>query len=160
MDGINSLMDGWSNGDFEVLEKYYKDGLPEAHIINLIGVKENTFYFWKKRAREILLLLEENPDYKLGDGEKRVIRFHEICKKGKSEAVAKNLEYIQDAAKSSWQAAAWYLERVDRENFGKKQDINFNGVVATGDIDLTEEEKKQFKNNLSSFFGSSDGSDS
>jgi hypothetical protein len=39
------------------------------------------------------------------------------------------VQVIQGAAKASWKAAAWYLERRFSERWGKKESVNVNGHI-------------------------------
>jgi hypothetical protein len=45
--------------------------------------------------------------------------FFESVKKAEAQAIARNVAVIQTAAKDSWQAAAWWLERKHPHEWGK-----------------------------------------
>lgn len=47
-------------------------------------------------------------------------QFVQAIKKARSEAMDRNVEIIQTAAKKTWQAAAWYLERQFPEEFASE----------------------------------------
>lgn len=49
--------------------------------------------------------------------------FFNAVKKAESEAELRNVVIIQQAAKKSWQAAAWYLERKHRERWGRNESL-------------------------------------
>jgi hypothetical protein len=62
------------------------------------GLGESTVMEWKR----------ENPE------------FADACKKAEAEAIAWHVANIQKAAKHSWQASAWYLERKCPYHWGKR----------------------------------------
>lgn len=47
--------------------------------------------------------------------------FFEAIKKAEAIAEARNVTIIQSAAKDSWQAAAWWLERKHPDEWGRKE---------------------------------------
>ena len=47
--------------------------------------------------------------------------FFEAIKKAEAQAEARNVAVIQTAARDSWQAAAWWLERKYPQEWGKKE---------------------------------------
>jgi hypothetical protein len=49
--------------------------------------------------------------------------FARRAKVAEAEAIAHNVSVIETASKSNWQASAWFLERKDYKNWGKKQQI-------------------------------------
>lgn len=53
--------------------------------------------------------------------------FFESVKKAEAQAVARNVAVIQSAAKDSWQAAAWWLERKYPQEWGKKDRLEHVG---------------------------------
>jgi len=71
-----------------------------------VGIDESTFYKWGKRA---------------GKKEEPYFQFFQSVKRAESEAIIRNVITIQNAAKKSWQAAAWFLERKDYERWGRKE---------------------------------------
>ena len=81
------------------LIKYIEAGNYQKTACEAVGLGETTFYEWMK----------EKPE------------FAESIKKAKSKAIARNVMIIQKAAQTSWQAAAWFLERKDYERWGRKE---------------------------------------
>ena len=81
----------------------------------LAGISEAVFYQWKQKA--------EIAEQKLSSGnpltakEKRLLDFFESVKAAEAEAIDRNVKFITIAARDSWQAAAWYLERRRPEDF-------------------------------------------
>lgn len=55
--------------------------------------------------------------------------FSERVKRAEQVAIARNVVVIQAAATKQWQAAAWFLERKDPDNWKQRQGL---------DIDLTK----------------------
>ncbi len=51
------------------------------------------------------------------------MEFLESIKKAKAKAVIRNVLIIQTAAKKTWQAAAWWLERSHHKDWGIKKQI-------------------------------------
>ena len=79
--------------------KYIEAGNYQKTACEAVGISEETFYTWMK----------EKPE------------FSESIKKAESKAIARNVMIIQKAAQTSWQAAAWFLERKDYERWGRKE---------------------------------------
>jgi len=69
-----------------------------------VGIGETTFYEWLKD--------EGKPD--ISDT---------IIEKAEATAIIRNLTIIQLAAQKNWQAAAWFLERKDYKNWGRREQI-------------------------------------
>ena len=54
-------------------------------------------------------------------------QFAESIKKSQAEAQNRNIVLIQKAAQTNWTAAAWYLERSDPNNWGKREKHEVSG---------------------------------
>lgn len=78
---------------------------------SLAGVGKSTFYEW----------VEKYPD------------FADAVEEAKSEAEANMVALIVTAARTSWQAAAWYLERTKYKRWGRKDKIEHSGKIETVD---------------------------
>ncbi len=85
----------------EQLIKYIEAGNYIETACNAVGISKQTFYRWQ----------DEKSD------------FCDAIKKAESKAITRNLILIQNAAKKSWQAAAWFLERRYFDLFGRKEKI-------------------------------------
>ena len=86
-------------------------GIPLGHAANVAGISSTTFYDW----------------YRKGENAKsgRYYDFYVAVEKAKSQAVALRLDNIRKAGEDgNWQADAWWLERIDPDNFAKKNFIN------------------------------------
>jgi len=71
------------------------------------GISEDTFARW----------IKEDED------------FAGSVKKAEEEAVARNVKVIHEASKSTWQAAAWWLERRRPDDFRVRNDVNHSGAL-------------------------------
>ena len=83
-----------------------KAGVPIKHASISHGISESTFYNWFDKGR----------DAKSGKFKK----FYDKIQEAKSVAITLRARRIYKAGESNWQADAWWLERVDPDNFGRK----------------------------------------
>lgn len=74
------------------------------HAVAYAGVSESAFFRWMEWAEA---------------GRSPYKEFRESVEAAKAEAVVRNVTIIQRAARTDWRAAGWYLERTQREEFGK-----------------------------------------
>jgi len=81
------------------LIKYIEAGNYVETACDAVGISKDTFYRWMKEKSD----------------------FSDAIKKAESKAIARNVMIIQKAAQTSWQAAAWFLERKDYERWGRKE---------------------------------------
>jgi len=82
-----------------------KLGLPFVHACARAGISQDTFGRWRKQSAD----------------------FAEEVKKAEAEAIARNVTLIQKAAGTSWQAAAWWLERRHPQDFAKTERLQHAG---------------------------------
>ena len=100
-----------------------KAGVPIKHASIAHGISESTFYNWFDKGREA----------KSG----KFRKFYDKIQEAKSVAITLRARRIYKAGETSWQADAWWLERVDPDNFGRKDkyehtvDANVNADVKT-----------------------------
>ena len=103
--------------------KDIKEGVPIVHASVANGISTSTFYSWYDKGKEA----------KRG----KYNKFYEQVNEARSAAVTLRAKRVYKAGETSWQADAWWLERVDPENFGRKDhhtvqsesvntNINFN----------------------------------
>jgi hypothetical protein len=83
-----------------------KIGLPFVHACARAGISEDTFARWRKQSAD----------------------FAEAVKSAEAEAIARNVTVIQKAAGTSWQAAAWWLERRYPNEFAKTERLHHAGA--------------------------------
>ena len=85
-----------------------KAGVPFKHAAISHGVTEQTFYNWYKKGKE-------------AQRKTKFRDFYEAVEEAKSIAITLRARRVYEAGKTSWQADAWWLERMDPENFGAKE---------------------------------------
>lgn len=83
-----------------------KAGVPIKHASIAHGISESTFYNWFDKGKEA----------KSG----KFRKFYDKIQEAKSVAITLRARRIYKAGETSWQSDAWWLERVDPENFGRK----------------------------------------
>ena len=94
-----------------------KAGVPIKHAAIAHGISKSTFYDWYGKGEQA----------KSGKFKK----FYDKVEEAKSVAVTLRARRIYKAGEDSWQADAWWLERVDPDNFGKK---DFHDVRMEADV--------------------------
>lgn len=82
--------------------KYIETGNTVTTACQAVGINRDTYYEWLKD--------ETKPDIT-----------DVIIQKAEAKAIIRNLLIIQAAATKNWQAAAWFLERKDHKNWGRKE---------------------------------------
>ena len=118
-----------------------KAGVPIKHASISHGISESTFYNWFNKGR----------DAKSGKFKK----FYDNIQEAKSVAITLRARRIYKAGEMSWQADAWWLERVDPTNFGRKDthqvdmNANVNSEVTVNLLDKIKEKRKEL-NDLNS----------
>lgn len=102
-----------------------KAGVPIEHAAISHGIARKTFYNWYNKGE------------KARSGKFR--KFYDKVTEAKSVAVTLRARRVYKAGETSWQADAWWLERVDPENFGRKD---------THKVDMKTEQKVQVKGEI------------
>lgn len=118
----------------DTITKEITRGVPINYACMIGGITRKTYYTWINNGKE----LDDDSDSIYKYAEKQ----HE---KAKALAVASRVEKIR--IDPSWQSAAWWLERVAHEDFGKKQtiDANVNAKVKSEDISKLFDNEKVSK---------------
>jgi len=89
-----------------------------------LGIPESRYFHWLKEGEKA-----ESKEGKLTKKEEKYIEFLESIKRAVQVARQVNLAVIRKAAKEgSWQAAAWFLERTDFDEFGNKSKFEHTGT--------------------------------
>ena len=83
-----------------------KEGVPIIHASVANGISKSSFYSWYNKGKEA-----KSGKYK---------KFYDEINEARSVAVTLRAKRVYNAGEVSWQADAWWLERVDPENFGRK----------------------------------------
>lgn len=94
----------YSSEKTEEICKHLETGLNREDAITLSDVSETQFYVWLKKPE-----------------------FAESIKKAETKNKQRNIIIIQNAAKQTWQASAWWLERKHPEEFALKQRLEHTG---------------------------------
>lgn len=95
-------------------------GNPYYNAAALAGISQRTFQLWMEEGRA---LQDSNPNSK---GYK--MQFFRAVKEAEAKAIHRNVMVIQQASASSWQAAAWWLERRYWRDWGRKEQIESVGA--------------------------------
>lgn len=113
-----------------------KIGTPMRHAAISHGISHDTFYRWYNKGKNA-----KSGKFK---------RFYDSVEEAKSAAITLRARRIYKAGESNWQADAWWLERVDSKNFGRKdhhtvQSENINKNINLSDL-VDESEVMRFIN--------------
>ena len=116
----------------ERIDKLHQElsrGVPIQHACRIAGMSKETYYYWKNKAKN---LPEDESTWT--EEEKLLAYFEKQRTEGLAFAVASRVEKIR--IDPSWQSAAWWLERMAHEDFGKKQtiDANVDAKIKSEDI--------------------------
>jgi hypothetical protein len=106
--------------------KWLSAGNTRRTAFTLAGIGESTFYDY----------LNNYPE------------FSEAIKRAEEQAIARNVQIINKAGQTSWQASAWWLERRCKEDFGKQDriDLTTNGKdIRTMSLSELEAEIERLK---------------
>jgi hypothetical protein len=124
-----------NNKVIETASKYVALGTPVKYICDSLLISEVTWYSWYNKG------MEAN-DKETNDNETLETKFFKSVKKAKGDLIARNLQVIEKAAQNgTWTASAWKLERLDFENFGKKEKREHSGNIGNKQYnDMTEAE--------------------
>jgi len=117
------------------IDKYCKVGLYDKTIYGTLGIPRSTWYYWKTKAENLASDLSEKREVKFATLKKKheaelLLNFLDIVKRGRHAAILRNVLLIEEAAKTNWFAAAWFLERMEPKIYGKRETIK-------QDIDMT-----------------------
>ena len=118
-----------------------KAGVPIKHASISHGITERTFYNWFEKGKEA----------KSG----KFRQFYDKIQEAKSVAITLRARRIYKAGETNWQADAWWLERVDPDNFARK-DYHEHTVDAQVESKVTVsllEKIKQKRNELNDLGG-------
>ena len=95
---------------------YKENGLSDKDVCDMVGVAPGTFYKWIKEADTGINI--DHPDKPVSHAElKRELR--DGLKRAQAAFKAYHIQNISKAAKKSWQASAWMLERMYPKEFGR-----------------------------------------
>lgn len=98
------------------------EGIEKGHyaktICQALGIHESTYYDWLKKGEE-----------QIENDERGIYReFSESIKKAQAEGKKALLQIIRDRAATNWTAAAWMLERMYPEEYGRREKHQHEGT--------------------------------
>jgi hypothetical protein len=88
------------------------------------GITKETFYAWLKQGNKAK---EHGHSTKFS-------RFSDAVNKAMADATIRDLDRIDRAADSQWQAAAWKLERKHPQQWGRRVETTIQGPTAPGSL--------------------------
>ena len=103
-----------------------KAGVPIVHAAISHGITHTTFYDWYNKGKNA-----KSGKFK---------QFHDKVEEAKSDAITISARRRYKAGEENWQADAWWLERVDPDNFRQK---DFHDVRMEADVKTDLLEKLQ-----------------
>lgn len=93
--------------------EYLESGNYTVTVCSLMGVSEECWYSWIRKAEEAIK-----------EGKKNIyVQFYESVLRADAEAERRNVEFIEKAGATDWKAAAWYLARKGKSKWLEKQEI-------------------------------------
>lgn len=100
----------------EIVCSYIEKGNSYDTSAQAVGICRQTLYNWMERGEK---------------GEPDFLQFLQSIKKARAKAEMRHVEVIEDAMDKSWQAAAWWLERRNRDKWGQhsEQKIEHSGSI-------------------------------
>ena len=111
-------------------------GIPLYWARKLVGICGSTYHTWYDKGKE-----SDDPTdpYNV---------FYLEMEEAKALAVGSRVEGIRKAGEmGSWQAHAWWLERIDNEHFGRKSVVDANVNANVQEVNLAELfDKNEIKN--------------
>lgn len=94
--------------------RYVRDGNQPRVAASLVGISQSTYFSWMERGRK---------------GEAQFSEFSESIERAQAGAIVDRVARIYRAAvDGNWRAAAWLLERIAPEMYGKRS----RGVMERG----------------------------
>jgi len=87
------------------ITSYIRDGNSPTESATLVGISPSTYFNWMSKGSN------QEPGF---------LEFSESIERAKAQSIINRVAYISRAADSgNWRAAAWLLERMAPESFGK-----------------------------------------
>lgn len=95
---------------------YKENGLSDEDVCSMVGICKQTFYKWLKEADTGM-----DVDHPERPASNLVLKrdLRDGLEKARAAFKAYHIQTITKAAKKSWQAAAWMLERMYPKEFGR-----------------------------------------
>lgn len=94
-------------------------GNPFYNAAALAGISQRSYQLWMEEGRALQDSTPHSNGYKM--------QFFRAVKEAEAKAIHRNVMVIQQASATSWQAAAWFLERRYWKDWGRKEQIESVG---------------------------------
>ena len=109
-------------GTLKRLETALKLGMSIKKAVTYSGISRSTFYRWQDRYKKIDEACDGDRDSIKNVDDLDLWDFWDTIKKAQVEGEASHLGVITKAANNGiWQASAWFLERSNPEEWGKRE---------------------------------------
>jgi len=105
-------------------------------VADYVGISAPTLHSWVKKGEEMTQKADSGEE--LTDEEQLFSDFFIGVKKAKALSEMRSVEVIRQASQTSWQAAAWYLERTANDRWGKTVRTEVTGADG-GAIEISTE---------------------
>lgn len=109
-----------SNSLIDTIAGYVAEGQTVSNACALAGAGRSTYYTWLKRGEE---------DIEAG-AKTLYATFAVAVTKAEAEAEKTFVQRVKTATMEHWQAAAWYLERKNPTDWGRKDRHEHSGEVS------------------------------
>ena len=109
-----------------------KAGVPIIHSAVAHGICQSTFYEWYNKG-------------KTATRKSKFRDFYERVEEAKSVAITLRARRVYKAGSKDWKADAWWLERTDPKNFGRKDFHRFEGkqeITSKSEVTLEDRREK------------------
>lgn len=99
------------------IARAYRIGAADTHAAMAGGINLGTLYEWQRVGNELREL--GAPEEELSEVQKLYLKFVNEIDQARADQIEELMGIIQTAAATSWQAAAWKLERLYPQLYGR-----------------------------------------
>lgn len=92
------------------------------------GIAERTLYLWLARGRDAEARADTGESLSADD--RLLLGFQRDVARARADATIRNVTLVQQAAQTTWQAAAWWLERTNPRKWGRHETVEITGDSA------------------------------
>lgn len=108
-------------------------GMTISASCNYVMIDNSTWTKFRQRA-------EMEIEQGLTDEQSVYVAFYHRFKKAEAQFQRKHIKNIEDFGEKTWQASAWLLERKFPDDFGNRQNVNFDDAKVTIVNDVPKDE--------------------